>query len=131
VGAPLHRAAPGLAADGVDEVLTWMAGDPDVVAEPQSASGAPGTVLLDWGAGGRLVALPDGGHDVRALSPAQVAGATADALLRGDALSLDLYLWGRLEALPPLMRGDLDVVEISGSAPVLERLGGRVAAATQ
>ncbi|MGN6612669.1 MAG: maleylpyruvate isomerase N-terminal domain-containing protein [Angustibacter sp.] len=134
VGAPLHPAAPGLAADGVDEVLTWMAGDPDVVAEPQSASGAPGTVLLDWGSGGRLVDLPDGGHAVRALSSADVADVddrAADATLRGDALSLDLYLWGRLEALPAVMRGDLDVVEVSGSAPVLERLSARVAAATQ
>ncbi len=131
VGAPLRPAAAGLAADGVDEVLTWMAGDPDVVAEAQSASGAAGTVLLDWGAGGRLVDLPDGGHGVRALSSADVAGAAADATLRGDALSLDLYLWGRLEALPSVMRGDLDVVEVSGSAPVLERLAARLAAATQ
>jgi uncharacterized protein (TIGR03083 family) len=129
LGAPLHPAAPGLAADGVDEVLTWMAGDPDVVADPQSSSGAAGTVLLDWGSGGRLVDLPDGGHDVRAVPSAEAAAA--DAILRGDALSLDLYLWGRLEALPPVMRGDLDVVEVSGSAPVLERLAARVAAATQ
>lgn len=131
VGAPLHPAAPGLAADGVDEVLTWMAGDPEVVAEPQSASGAAGAVLLDWGSGGRLVVLPDGGHDVRAVSAAEAATAAADATLRGDALSLDLYLWGRLEALPSVMRGDLDVVEVSGSAPVLQRLAARVAAATQ
>jgi hypothetical protein len=131
VGAPLHPAAPGLAADGVDEVLTWMAGDPDVVAEPQSAAGAAGTVLLDWGSGGRLVDLPDAGHAVRAVSSAELTSAIADTTLRGDALSLDLYLWGRLEALPPVMRGDLDVVEVAGSAAVLERLAARVAAATQ
>ena len=131
LGAPLHPAAPGLAADGVDEVLTWMAGDPDVVADARSATGEPGTVLLDWGAGGRLVDLPDGGHALRALSSAEVADAAADATLRGDALSLDLYLWGRLEALPSAMRGDLDVVEVSGRAAVLERLAARLAAATQ
>lgn len=131
LGAPLHPAAPGLAADGVDEALTWMAGDSDVVADARSAGGAAGAVLLDWGSGGRLVDLPDGGHDVRALSSAEVADTAADATLRGDALSLDLYLWGRLEALPSVMRGDLDVVEVSGSAPVLERLAARLAAATQ
>ncbi|MGN6300716.1 MAG: maleylpyruvate isomerase N-terminal domain-containing protein [Angustibacter sp.] len=131
VGVPLHPAAPGLAADGVDEVLTWMAGDPDVVADPQSVAGAPGVVLLDWGSGGRLVDLPDGGHEVRAVAPADASAPTPDATLRGDALALDLYLWGRLEALPPAMRGDLDVVEIAGRAPVLARLAARVAAATQ
>lgn len=130
-GAPLHPASPGLAADGVDEVLTWMAGDPDVVADPHSAAGAPGAVLLDWGSGGTVVDLPDGAHAVRPLSSAEVAATAADATLRGDALSLDLYLWGRLEALPSVMRGDLDVVEVTGRAPVLERLAARVAAATQ
>lgn len=131
VGAPLHPAAPGLAADGVDEVLTWMAGDPDVVAQAQAGAGAPGTVLLDWGAGGRLVDLPDGGHDVRPVGPDGASSVDPDATLRGDALSLDLYLWGRLEALPAVMRGDLDVVEVSGDTRVLERLAARLAAATQ
>ena len=90
----------------------------------QSSSGAAGTVLLDWGSGGRLVDLPDGGHDVRPVSSAEAATAAADATLRGDALCLDLYLWGRLEALPTVMRGDLDVVEVSGSAPVLRAARG-------
>ncbi len=126
-GETLHPATPGLAADGVNEVLTWMAGDPDLLAEPQCDAGTAGTLLVDWGTGGWLVDLPDGGQSVRPASP----GESADAVLRGDALSLDLHLWGRLDALPTAMRGDLDVVQVSGEPGVLERLRARLAAATQ
>jgi hypothetical protein len=126
-GQPLHSAAPGLAEDGVVEVLTWMAADSDVLADPRARAGAAGSVLLDWGRGGLLVDLPDDGHGVRAAPP----GATADATLRGDALALDLHLWGRLGSLPSPMRGDLDAVEPSGDPAVIERLMARVAVATQ
>lgn len=124
---PLHPAAHGLAADGVEEIMTWMAGDPDVVADARAGAGRAGTVLLDHGDGALLVDLPDGGHSVRPVAP----GTSADAVLRGDALSLDLELWGRLGTLPSLCRSDLDAVTTSGDDAVLERLRARVTLSTQ
>lgn len=124
---PLHPAAAGLAEDGAGEVLTWMADDPDLLDEPAARAGASGSVHLDWGAGGWLVDLPDDGYRAR---PA-AGDVAADAMLRGDALSLDLWLWGRMASLPPRVRGDLDAVQSSGDGGVLERLRARLALATQ
>lgn len=126
-GQPLHPAAPGLAADGVDEIMTWMAGDPDIVADPRAAAGRAGSVLLDHGEAALLVELPDGGHTVTTTAP----GSPAEAVLHGDALSLDLELWGRLPALPALCRGDLDAIVVSGDQGVLERLRARIALSTR
>ncbi|GAB3591480.1 maleylpyruvate isomerase family mycothiol-dependent enzyme [Angustibacter peucedani] len=126
-GTPLHPAAPGLAADGVQEVLTWMAGDPDVVADGRASAGRAGTALLDHGDGALLVDLADGAHTVRAAE----SGSPADVVLRGDALGLDLELWGRLGTLPAACRGDLDAVDVQGDPRVLERLRARIAVATQ
>ena len=124
--APLPAAA-GLAADGVVEVLTWMADDPDVLADDAGLAGGPCSLLVDWGDGALLLDLPDGGYRVRLAEP----GSPADARLFGDPQALDLELWGRLEALPDLLRGDLDVVETFGDPQVVERLRSRVRAATQ
>lgn len=77
--------------DGVNEVLTWMAGDPDVVAEDDGSAGSSGTVLFDYGDAAWLVELGDGRHLV---TPAH-AGASADARISSDPMSLDLLLWGR------------------------------------
>lgn len=77
--------------DGVNEVLTWMAGDPDVVAEEESSAGSSGTVLLDYGDAAWLVELGDGRHLV---SPAHT-GARADVRVSSDPMALDLLLWGR------------------------------------
>ncbi len=124
---PVHPAAHGLAVDGVEEILTWMAGHPDVVADARAGAGRAGTVLLDHGDGALLVDLPDGGQSVRPATP----DGQADAVLRGDALSLDLELWGRLGTLPLVCRSDLDAVTTSGDDAVLERLRARIAIATQ
>lgn len=64
--------------DGVNEVLTWMAGDPDVVAEEQSSAGTSGTVLFDYGEAAWLVELGDGKHLVTPAhaGPEQTCGST-------------------------------------------------------
>jgi uncharacterized protein (TIGR03083 family) len=80
-----------LAVDGVNEVLTWMAGDPDVVAEEESSAGSSGTVLLDYGEAAWLVELGDGRHLV---TPAHT-GSRADVRVCADPMALDLLLWGR------------------------------------
>lgn len=77
--------------DGVNEVLTWMAGDPDVVAEEEGSAGSSGTVLLDYGEAAWLVELGDGRHLV---TPART-GTQADARISSDPMALDLLLWGR------------------------------------
>lgn len=80
-----------LAVDGVNEVLTWMAGDPDVVAEDDGAVGSAGSVLLDCGEVAWLVDVGDGRHVVTPVP----AGASADARISSDPMALDLLLWGR------------------------------------
>ena len=42
LGRPLAPAADGLAVDGINEILTWMAGDPDVVTSDGADDGAAG-----------------------------------------------------------------------------------------
>lgn len=77
--------------DGVNEVLTWMAGDPDVVAEDEDAAGSAGSVLLECGDVAWLVELGDGRHLVTPTRP----GVPADARISSDPMALDLLLWGR------------------------------------
>lgn len=84
---PVDAALP---IDGVNEVLTWMAGDPDVVAEDESSAGS-GTVLFDYGDAAWLVELGDGKHLV---TPAH-AGSRADVRANSDPMALDMLLWGR------------------------------------
>lgn len=80
-----------LAIDGVNEVLTWMAGDPDVVAEDDGTVGLAGSVLLDCGEVAWLVEIGDGRHVVTPVH----TGASADARMSFDPVALDLLLWGR------------------------------------
>jgi hypothetical protein len=80
-----------LAVDGVNEVLTWMAGDPDVVADDEDPAGSSGTVLLESGEAAWLVELGDGRHLV---TPAHTA-MKADARVISDPVAVDLLLWGR------------------------------------
>src|SRR5262249_41463377 len=104
------------AVDGVNELLTWMAGDPDIVASESAAEGSAGSVLVTWPDGAWLVELPDGGHVVTPASP----DTPADAVVRGTPFDLDRRFWGR--------PGE---VEVSGSDDVLHRLRCRIAQATQ
>lgn len=83
-----------LAVDGVNEVLTWMAGDPDVVAEDDGTVGAAGSVVFDCGPVGWLVDIGDGSHVVTPVH----AGASADVQISSDPMALDLLLWGRPSA---------------------------------
>ncbi|OPX13214.1 maleylpyruvate isomerase N-terminal domain-containing protein [Mycobacterium sp. AT1] len=89
-GMAISPVVDALAVDGVNEVLTWMAGDPDV-AEDDRAVGSAGNVLLDCGEVAWLVDLGDGRHVV---TPTH-ARALADARISSDPMALDLLLWGR------------------------------------
>lgn len=82
-----------LSIDGINEVLTWIAGDPDVIAE-DSSTGSSGTVLFYYGDGAWLVELGDGKHLV---TPA-LSNARSDVRMRSDPLALDLLSWGRPSA---------------------------------
>jgi uncharacterized protein (TIGR03083 family) len=109
-GSPLAEAAPGLAVDGINEILTWMAGDPDVLTSDGADEGAAGSVLVDFGDGAWLVGLPDGAQSVSLVG----SGSAATARMSGSALGLDLALWGRPAE-----------VEESGDEGVLARLRAR------
>jgi len=114
-GADVSPVDDVLAIDGVNEVLTWMAGDPDVVASDEGAAGSAGMLLVDYGTGAWLVELTDGGQLV---TPAEPATQT-DARISGSPLALDLSLWWR--------RWD---AEWSGAAAVIDWLRARIATAT-
>lgn len=101
--------------DGLNEVLTWMAGDPDVVASDEASVGSSGTVLFDYGNGAWLVELGDG----RQLVTPTEAGTRADARISGSPLALDLLLWGRPS---PAIWSD---------AALVDRLRARIAKSTQ
>jgi hypothetical protein len=90
-GAPVSPADDVLAIDGVNEILTWMAGDPDVVEADDASVGSSGTLLLDYGNGAWLIEIGDDRHLVTSTEPA----TRADAQLSGAPLALDLLLWGR------------------------------------
>jgi uncharacterized protein (TIGR03083 family) len=101
------------AADGIDEVLSWFAGHPGVLAHSGSRVGSAGEVFVDAGDHAFVVELPDDGHLLREVDPLDrehVTGA-ADATIRGDAGDLDLLLWGRPTAGPVAEEGDHDVLE--------------------
>ncbi|MEV0296993.1 maleylpyruvate isomerase N-terminal domain-containing protein [Nocardia sp. NPDC050710] len=90
-GGQVSRVDDALAIDGINEVLTWMAGDPDIVVSNEAAAGAPGTVLLDYGSGSWLVELGPGTHLVTAAESNRVA----DVRISASPMALDLLLWGR------------------------------------
>lgn len=112
-GQQIGPAPEPLAVDGVNEVLTWMAGDPDVAASQEGSVGAAGTLLLDHSGGAWLVELGDGFQRV---TPA-ASGTPSDTRISGSAWAIGLSLWGRPS----------DAVWSGG--PVVERLRGRLAAA--
>jgi uncharacterized protein (TIGR03083 family) len=118
-GLAVSPAAPGLAADGIDEVLTWFVADPGVLAAPGADDGGSGTVLVRAGGRAWLVGLPDGGLHV---TPSAGDEAVA-ARLTGDPLAVDLALWGR--RVPGLGVGE------GGEPAVLQRLHARIDLATQ
>jgi uncharacterized protein (TIGR03083 family) len=99
-----------LAADGVEEVLSWFAGHPGVLAHSASRAGQAGEVYVDAGDHAFVVELPDDGHVVREVDPR--AGAdSADAVLRGAAADIDLLLWGRPTAEPVGEDGEQEVLD--------------------
>lgn len=114
-GLPVTAHDPALAADGVAE-LVGFACDPSLVAAPQGGAGAPGTVLVDIGAGSLLVTLSD---DTPQVAPAG-AGAHGDAVVRGTASDVYRGLWNRPGDAP---------LERTGDARVLERFDARLSLA--
>lgn len=91
VGAQISPVDDRLAVDGINELLTWIGGDPDVVASEEASAGTPGTLLFDYGDGAWLVDLADG---TQIVTPTATT-ATADTRIAGAPAALDLLLWGR------------------------------------
>jgi uncharacterized protein (TIGR03083 family) len=105
-----------LATDGVDEVLTWFAGHPGVLAHSASRDGAAGEVMVHAVDHTFVVELPDDGHFVREVDPLDTH-LVVDASLRGAPGDLDLHLWGRPSH---------EAVAEAGDPKVLERLFSRL-----
>jgi uncharacterized protein (TIGR03083 family) len=101
---------PVLAADGVDEVLSWFAGHPGVLAHSASRVGSAGEVYVHAGDHAFVVELPDDGHVLREVDPLDGAPDAA-ATISGDAGDLDLFLWGRPTSGPVAETGDHGVLE--------------------
>lgn len=111
VGAEAGPVDAVLAADGVDEVLSWFAGHPGVLAHSASRAGAAGEVYVDAGDHAFVVELPDDGHVVREVDPLEGPPEAVDASVRGTAADLDLFLWGRPAAGEVAEDGDHAVLE--------------------
>lgn len=99
-----------LATDGVDEVLSWFAGHPGVLAHSASRDGAAGEVLVNVGDHAFVVELPDDGHVLREVDPLDDQ-LVVDATVRGAPADLDLHLWGRPTAGSVAEEGDREVLE--------------------
>lgn len=128
-GIPVDPLDPRLAADGIDEVLTVMWGDvPDwagfsttgkVLALETTDTGDAWMVEL-----GRMVGTsPRSGrsYDEPTTTPVEAGSRTADALVRGSAADLDLWLWNR---------GNLGI-ERSGDQAALDGLATLIAGGMQ
>lgn len=99
-----------LAADGIDEVLSWFAGHPGVLAHSASRDGAAGEVLVHAVDHAFVVELPDDGHFVREVDPLDTQ-LVVDASLHGAPGDLDLHLWGRPSRAAVAEAGDHEVLE--------------------
>jgi uncharacterized protein (TIGR03083 family) len=105
-----------LARDGVDEVLTVFLGDPRTTWPVLDTP--PCSVLVQVDDLGWLVQLrADGVQTTKATD-----GSQADAVVRGGAADVDLWLWGR---------GNLDPLRAEGSAAAIALLSERMVTATQ
>jgi uncharacterized protein (TIGR03083 family) len=109
-GQTIGSVDPVLAADGVDEVLSWFAGHPGVLAHSASRVGSAGEVYVDAGDHAFVIELPDDGHVLREVDPLE-GDPDAAATISGAAGDLDLFLWGRPTSGPVAEAGDRDVLE--------------------
>jgi uncharacterized protein (TIGR03083 family) len=109
-GQTIGSVDPVLAADGVDEVLSWFAGHPGVLAHSASRVGSAGEVYVAAGDHAFVIELPDDGHVLREVDPLD-GDPDAAATISGAAGDLDLFLWGRPTSGPVAETGDHDVLE--------------------
>ena len=114
----LRAAAPGLAVDGINEILTWMAGDPDVLTSDGADGGAAGTRA------GRLRATAAGWSSCR------TAGRSC-TLVESGSRRRRAAGRGRARARPARCGAEPAVVEESGDEAVLARLRARIKIASQ
>lgn len=126
-GRPLSPCDPGLAADGVDEVLRLMIGaipgwgsfDPSGQALRIDATDHPAT----WGVAlGRMSGTtPDGEPIEREAASVGVDAVEPITLVAGRAWDLDLWLWGR---------SGTDELTVSGERSLVARLEALASSAT-
>lgn len=102
-GLPVGQVAADLAVDGVDEVLTWFAGHPEVLQYDRG--GVTGSVVVVAGDAESVVQLADDVHEVAA-----VTGENGDARIEGTAHDVYLDLWGRPTDVPVRTQGDPDLL---------------------
>ncbi len=126
-GAGVPPIAAALAADGVDELLTVMLDAPAGVELRVDTEPHGGAVVsletTDTGDTwqrrmGRVTV--EGRGDIAALAP--VTGAEPDATIRGRAIDLDCWLWGR---------ADIDALTVSGDPDVAAALRQLVVSVSQ
>ena len=117
VGAPLPDIATELAADGVDEMTgVFLSETPDWASFTRS-DGVIELSATDTGdswtfAFGRMVGTsPRTGKDHDLDAVVAVEGESPDTALASDALSLDLWLWGRAGTADLRVTGDGRLVE--------------------
>ncbi len=125
VGAPLIAIDPGLAADGVDEMINVMF---EPVADAASFESEVVVALRssDTDDSWRIVlGTRTGATDEPAPSVARSAGEEVDVAITGPAVALDLWLWGRGSA------SGLDVTGSSHPDQLLAQLRTAIAATTQ
>lgn len=91
-GLPVGQVAADLAADGVDEVLTWFAGHPHVLQH--DGGGPAGSVVVVAGGEQSVVRLDDDVHQVEAVTGE--SGQSDDARIEGTAHDVYLVAHGRL-----------------------------------
>jgi uncharacterized protein (TIGR03083 family) len=128
-GAPVPDIDAFLAADGVDELLgVMLAGVPewaDFASDGSTASIEAADTGDRWLLGfGRMTGTsPDSGtaYDLDAVELLTV-GADGDATIRGSAVDLDLWLWGR---------ADGSVLDVEGDDAFADRLRTMVAESTR
>lgn len=117
-GVPVHAVDPGLALDGIDEVLFLWFGHR--LGELRMSSPQRGTVALVAAERRWLASFQPGRSIARRVDEAEAT--SADGRVSGDPMTMYLWCWGRLPD---------QSVEISGDQEAVARLWALLRPATQ